>query len=281
MNNVPKTLAERPQWIVWRAISKGKTTSKIPFSPHTGRLASTSNRNDWGTLEQALFALHSGNYTGIGFVFVSGGGLFGVDLDSCYATLFDLAPWAREIVRQFASYAELSPSGRGVKIYCLGSYDGGPVVVPKGDGLGGGKRPGIELYGRNQFFAFTGRRIEDTPAELWDCSDSLKRFLAIYRPETPRPTPTPTRPATTAGERPLEERGRLYLNKVPVTACGEGTCQKRTFRAAVFLTKVLNLHPRIAFALLREWAEKGEHTFSDAELHRKISDALKSESTTR
>lgn len=42
----------------------------------------------------------------------------GVDLDSCYDPVTKkLEPWAQEVVERFASYAEISPSGKGVKVF--------------------------------------------------------------------------------------------------------------------------------------------------------------------
>ncbi len=59
-----------PQWVVWRAEGdrEGKK-KKVPYTPRSHLVhASVKVPQSWGSLDQALKALESGNYSGIGFM---------------------------------------------------------------------------------------------------------------------------------------------------------------------------------------------------------------------
>jgi putative DNA primase/helicase len=143
--NVPEEMKARPQHIVWRAV--GEKPTKIPYSPRTGRKASSTDLMTWSTFEEAMEAYRSGNYDGVGFVFSSGDPYTGIDLDDCVDERGDIAPWALEIVRELDSYTELSATGTGLHIIVRGK-------VPN-------RRKGkIEVYSTERFFTVTGHLME-------------------------------------------------------------------------------------------------------------------------
>lgn len=271
---VPIALAIRPNWIVWKLIGRAGRVTKLPFNPLTLRLASTTNPADWTTLANARTALATRDFSGLGFVFKRGDGVFGIDLDSCYPSLFNLAGWAEEIIRTMDTYAETSPSGSGVKLFGLGNFDRKgtvKIIDPPSEGT---KRAAVEIYGWGRFFAFTGRKLDDVPAELVERQKKLDGLVELLSPGDYRAA-TSSVPVTrsTPSSVPLIERGRAYLQKVPFTKCGSATCSKRTFRAAYVLVKEIGVDHDTAFALLRSWADRGEHPWSDAELQHKIQSA--------
>jgi primase-polymerase (primpol)-like protein len=67
--NYPQALAALPNWICWRLEpdSKGRD-AKIPYSPMSGRKASSTNPDTWTTLESASEALRRYSYYGLGFL---------------------------------------------------------------------------------------------------------------------------------------------------------------------------------------------------------------------
>jgi hypothetical protein len=101
------------------------------------------------------------------FVFSPGDPYFGIDLDDCIDDAGTLKPWAQEIVeRFFDTYAEISPSGSGIKIWAKGKLPGGGVAFPFGDGR-------VEVYGEKRFFTVTGNHwagqmfnVEEHQADL-------------------------------------------------------------------------------------------------------------------
>jgi putative DNA primase/helicase len=84
-------------------------------------------------------------------VFSSGDPFCGVDLDGCRdPETGEMEHWAKEIVEALSSYAEVSPSGRGVHI------------IAKGKAPTPFKRDRIEMYSIERFFTVTGQVLEDS-----------------------------------------------------------------------------------------------------------------------
>jgi putative DNA primase/helicase len=143
--SIPEELRVRPQWVVWKAV--GDKPDKVPYSPRTGRRASSTDLLTWGTFEEALQAYENGEYAGVGFVFSTADPYTGIDLDDCVDEDGGIALWALEIVRYFDSYTELSATGTGLHIIVRGN-------VPN-------RRKGsVEVYSSRRFFAVTGHVAE-------------------------------------------------------------------------------------------------------------------------
>jgi len=115
---------------------------------------------DWGSTRKEARALAEkiGGYIGavLGPVPGKDFSIGGVDLDTCRDPKSgDVESWADEIIDRFDSYAEISPSEAGVKIFF--KYRGKPPVI-KGAKRGTGKHPpAIEPYFEKRYFAVTER----------------------------------------------------------------------------------------------------------------------------
>jgi hypothetical protein len=116
----------------------------------------------------------------VGFVFTSDDPYFGGDLDKCLdPTTGQLHPWASDILRKFAAtYAEISPSGTGVKFIGLGKLPGDPDTQRHKKTYADGFA--VELYDAGRFFALTGhvwgdhpKAVTDRQAALTDLYDAL------------------------------------------------------------------------------------------------------------
>lgn len=143
VENIPSELKARAQWVNWRLEEQA---GKVPYSPRSGRRASSTDLTTWATFEEAQERLS--NYDGLGFVFSSGDPYAGVDLDSCVDTeTGQVAGWALEIARDLAGYIELSPSGTGLHI----------IVQAK---LQNRRRGRIEAYSQERYFTITGHVLE-------------------------------------------------------------------------------------------------------------------------
>jgi primase-polymerase (primpol)-like protein len=139
LENIPEELRQRPQWVVHK--------EKVPYiAGGVGRASSTDSLT-WCTFEEAVQALRTGRYDGIGFVFSSGDPFAGVDLDKCRdPETGELEEWAEKIVAAFGGYTEASPSGTGVHIIVRGK-------APNK------KRGRIEAYSSERFFTVTGEKL--------------------------------------------------------------------------------------------------------------------------
>src|SRR5439155_18697623 len=80
--------------------------------------------------------------------------------------------WARGIVERFSdTYMEISPSGKGLKIWARGSVPANLGGARTGDGQ-------IEIYDHARYFAVTGRRFRGAPLEIEDHGADLQTLYA-------------------------------------------------------------------------------------------------------
>src|SRR5437762_6826913 len=144
-----------PQFVVWKyTVEQGKL-KKRPFNPRTNLAAKTNDASTWTDVNQALRALATGRYNGIGFVFSESDPFTGTDLDACVSKDGSIAAWAQEIITSLSSYTEYSPSKLGVHILTQ-------ATLP-----GAGRKIGqVEMYGEGRFFTLTTDHIPGTPTTI-------------------------------------------------------------------------------------------------------------------
>jgi putative DNA primase/helicase len=144
---IPHELKARPQWVVWKMEERDRKPTKVPYTPRTGRKASSTDLTTWGLFEEGLEVMD--RYDGIGFVLCSGDPYTGIDLDHCRDPVTgEIEPWALRIISSLDSYAEVSPSGMGIHI------------IAKGKAPKNGKRGKVEMYSSERFFTVTGHVLE-------------------------------------------------------------------------------------------------------------------------
>ena len=176
------SLSPLPRWVGWRNVLRKAKATKVPFAPRTGRAARADAPADWTPRAEAeawaranVDAAGGGVGLQLGPIEGERYALGGVDLDTCRDPATGrLDPWAADIVARLDSYAEVSPSGTGVKVFLR--YAAASALALRramGDRCGrqfkrgaGPHPPAIELHIGNRYFAVTDRRIEGAPAEL-------------------------------------------------------------------------------------------------------------------
>jgi len=183
-------LASRPRWVAW----KYEGTQKVPVSPHTGFKADATNPANWARRENAEARFRKGGCEGVGIVLGTSGGetLGGVDLDGCRnPETGAIEPWATAIVDLFTTYAEVSPSGTGLKLF----FRYNPADLPrfqetfaKPDKMEqsflNGSHYGPEVHLGARYYAVTGQRhgtpegLREMPAEtlLWLLTEAGPQF---------------------------------------------------------------------------------------------------------
>jgi primase-polymerase (primpol)-like protein/energy-coupling factor transporter ATP-binding protein EcfA2 len=228
---IPEELTSLRQWVVWRYTQRGERWTKEPLSPHSGLGADTTDASTWSSFEEAkevYWACRSDGdqiVAGIGFVFREGGDYCGIDLDKCRdAKSGKLDKWAILILRLLSSYTEVSPSGKGVKVWCRGS-------IPFAEGKGGARRavakiaqlaalsPGaqgeLECYQRSRYFAVTGLRLDAVAGHALPATpqERTAQLAKLHRlcfsadnalSPTTAPRPSPDEEATTPTEEQQE-----------------------------------------------------------------------------
>jgi putative DNA primase/helicase len=190
-------LAADSRWVGWRNETVSGRQTKVPYSPAWSGTAKTDDPLTWGTRTAAQAwagKMVNGVGGGVGIVLGDLGAdlhMAGIDLDTCYAN-GRFEAWATDVIRRFASYTEISPTGTGAKIFFLLVRDDVAAVrVAMGTehgrqwkrGNGADHPPAIELYLSNRYFTVTGDGLQDTPDEL--CVVPVETILWLVREAGP------------------------------------------------------------------------------------------------
>ena len=180
-------LAERRQWLVWRyepGETPEKKPRKMPYYVGGGRRhggqGTEDDRAKLVTFAEAAPAVAAGGFDGVGFAFLPGDGLIGIDLDGMIA---DGVPNERcaAIIEACGSYTEVSPSGTGVHVFALREHVAGLRSFKS-------NAAGVEVFVGAQFFTFTGACYPGTPFELRPLGDeTLGRLRATVEAARGRP----------------------------------------------------------------------------------------------
>jgi hypothetical protein len=162
MMAVPMELQQRPQWVTWGYEERGGKKTKPPFNARTGDYAESNDPSTWSTFDQAQAALTAGQgrWKGVGFVVGDGDPYAGIDLDNCVDDWGEIAPWALAIVKRLNSYTEITPSGRGLRIWISGALPG------RGRKKGMPNGGAVEIYDRGRYFTVSGLHLGDTPVTI-------------------------------------------------------------------------------------------------------------------
>lgn len=163
VDGIPTDLKQIPRWVGWEYRERGGKLTKVPIEAATGAPASATDSSGWTDFGSAVEALRRNpQWAGIGFVFDDSDDILGIDLDGCIDEHGVLSKEAADLVRLFGSYAEVSPSGTGVKIFVRGKK-------PPNAGCRTSVMPGlkqIEIYDRRRYFTVTGQRLPDAPSTI-------------------------------------------------------------------------------------------------------------------
>ena len=177
LEKIPQFLKDNGQFCNWKYELRDGSQTKVPYTPRTTRKASVTDPATFTTFDTAASQV---GYDGIGVRVADG--IVGIDLDHCIESS-NLLPWAQTVVDRFnVTYIEVSPSGTGIRSFCLlpdgFAYDTKTYYIKKGN---------IEVYipgHTNRFLTVTGNAI--TNADVVETSEALSWLLDAYMR---RPTP--------------------------------------------------------------------------------------------
>lgn len=176
----PERLKNANQWLVWKFESKpgDKKPRKVPYyvngARRAGKQGDSSDRNALAPYKAAQAVLSTGDYEGLGFAFLPGDGLIGIDIDSNADK-----KTAAGIIAACASYTETSPSGNGWHIIVEGS-----TKTFKNNEVG------IEVFCGSQFFTMTGKAVPESVDAITPIPERvLSRLREVVKPENPKAAP--------------------------------------------------------------------------------------------
>lgn len=268
IDRIPIALRSRRQWVLWA------TAHKIPYQI-TGDTASVSDPATWNTFDAVQARLARGGYLGIGYVFAAGDPFCGIDLDSCRDPVTgSVADWARQIILACNTYAEISPSRTGVKLFAIGKspFDTGKKIKIA-DAPARQKAPGIEIYDHGRYFAVTGLKLAGMPSEPVECQAAIDAMCSRYFP-APVIRPTGSSTSTGAAGPDTVERARRYVAKMPPAISGSGG-HDAAYRTACVLVLGFALSIDEAYPLFVEYNERCEPPWNEREIWHKLNDADK------
>lgn len=158
-DGIPSELKAKPQWVCWvvGGTKPNGKFSKVPVDPKTGCYIDGTEPSNWLQYEEAIAYYEAGRCDGIGiglssdpFAVDETGPLYlvAIDLDDVFP---DKEGEAKAIWKSLGKpYAELSPSGLGMRMFAL-SY----VQLN-----GGNDGAGHELYSQDgRFMTITGQKL--------------------------------------------------------------------------------------------------------------------------
>ena len=182
LDRIPHELRPLRQWVCWQYETRDGKPTKVPKQP-TGENADSKDPDTWVDFETACNAAH--RFSGVGFVFSPDDSFTGVDLDKCIdPESGEMAAWAKSILDRLNSYAEISPSGTGVKLFVKARKPGERCKQTKLPYPGAIAEAAVEVYDAGRYFTVTGARWDGYPATIEDRQEELEAlYFGLFPPK--------------------------------------------------------------------------------------------------
>ena len=184
-------LCDREQWVCWRFKwdSDRDEWTKVPIDANTGSHASSTDPETWTRFDEAL-AYHERedrDTDGVGFVVHEGDLLVGLDLDDCRdRETGEIEAWAADLVDDVPTYAEVSPSGTGLRLFGFGFLPGDKTRADVDDADGH-----LEIYETERYLTVTGHLVDDAPGDVQQVNDEIADVHAEHIDDDEQDTETP------------------------------------------------------------------------------------------
>lgn len=262
---IPSELTKIDNWVVW----KMRDGRKIPVVVGTGAPASSTNPDHWSSYKDAVdYLTATPDLSGLGFVFTEELGLIGIDIDECISG-GEITPELEDMLDSFESYAEISPSGTGVKIFGKGRPIGrGRKITHEGFKM--------EFYSTGRFFTVTGNTL-GTP-ELADVEGTVDYILHQHQQDYYQPDLRADIPDV--GDRPVNWREQVikYLDKCdPSVEGAEG--DKQLFKVASIIACKFDLSYDELLEFLEHYNSRSDPPWNFRELEHKAKYAMMSKAS--
>lgn len=177
--NIPSRLKDFTQWVGWeQQIHENKDGTKrwtkVPTDIEGSGFASSTNRETWTDFSTAKDVVSStyAAEAGIGFVVTDDDPIIGIDIDDCRDP--ETGRFTKEVAELLSdvdTYAEVSPSGTGIRILVEGEseYPSSCNADLPGDAH-------IEMYVTGRYLTVTGHHIDSTPTDIREDEATIEEF---------------------------------------------------------------------------------------------------------
>lgn len=191
-SNIPQELKVLKAWVTWQVTKIGETGKfdKVPHYPNGkargGTQGAPEDRAQLGTFDEAFAAFkRTPQNAGVGLAMLPGMGYVAFDADKCIDPAGTLPADIANTVD--LTYAEVSPSGTGVRAFWKGDATNGKDSAR-----------GLELYAQKQFVTVTGNVIanahnlvdSDVPSLTATMRAHLERMCLSGGGSNTKPTPS-------------------------------------------------------------------------------------------
>ncbi|MDQ3396742.1 MAG: hypothetical protein M3511_03060, partial [Deinococcota bacterium] len=196
---IPQELKDRPQWAVWKREARDGKPTKMPYQARRPSARAKSNDSStWATFEEARATFERGGFDGIFYCMSKDDPYVGVDLDNVFdPETGQMQEEAARRIEALDSYAEISASGTGARIFVKGHLNG----------LKGRKKGKVEVYDSVRFLSVTGN-VYGPLRGIEERQTALEAFhLQVWPPRPPTPPRAPSAP-TNADDETVLERAR-------------------------------------------------------------------------
>jgi hypothetical protein len=214
---------------------------KEPFNSRTGYPAKADDPSTWSTYQQAMSALrqHPDEYTGIGRELVKEEGYVAFDFDHCLDEQGHVSPFVQDKIARLNSYTEITPSGKGLRIWVRGNLPDNINTDIKADGPNR-----IEAYDSKRYMTVTGNHFSVTPITIEERQEvieaiyyeTLGRRAAAKKkaaPSSPKQTYTPNGNISAYGRKALDDEYRI------LATTQEGGRDTQLFKSAATLGELI------------------------------------------
>jgi hypothetical protein len=113
------TLKAQDHWVAWKYEQKkgSDKLTKVPYQArHPNQKAASTKSETWASHAEAVTAFEQSRFDGIGFCLLNSG-LAAFDVDDCRdPQTGKIDDWSEALIAKASSYAEVTPSGTGIRI---------------------------------------------------------------------------------------------------------------------------------------------------------------------
>lgn len=162
VDNIPVELKELNRWVNWKSIGNKKPPVDAYGNIYDGDLQLISFTE----------AVDRAKRLNLGIGFAPGNGVILLDPDNCFTPQGGLKPGAVDLLDRFQSYAEYSPSGKGLRIVLFGNL---PGVTKRKLHY---KDIIVEVFADGRVFCTITGKIFNNVKHVLDCNGSLTDWYA-------------------------------------------------------------------------------------------------------